>query len=176
MHDWAVADVHVREAVSDDASALADLMFRSVREVAVAEYTPEQAKAWLPAPQEVSAVRARIGDGRLVLVAVAGAPAEIVGYIELQADGHIDHFYCAPGFTGRGVGSLLYAHLEAQARASLMTELTVDASTFARRLLERRGFEVVATNRISRAGVVLENHTMVMELPWQASGPDGSHA
>ncbi|WP_419825671.1 GNAT family N-acetyltransferase [Sphingomonas sp.] len=39
----------------------------------------------------------------------------VAGYGELEPDRHIDHLYCRPDRLGTGVGSALYAGLEAAA-------------------------------------------------------------
>jgi hypothetical protein len=48
---------------------VAGVFYRSVREVAVSDYTPEQVRAWVPGRWDAEREHRRSGDGRLVLVA-----------------------------------------------------------------------------------------------------------
>jgi hypothetical protein len=64
------ADIRIRPYESRDASGVAEVMFRSVREVAIADYAREQVQAWLPEPPGAAQVDARASDGRTTFVAV----------------------------------------------------------------------------------------------------------
>ena len=155
--------VTVRRYAPGDAPALSDIMFRSVREGAMADYSSAQVAAWLPAPPTIESVARRSGDGRRVFVAVdtTGVP---VGYIDLEGDGHIDHLFCLPDVVGRGVGALLYAALEMAARQAGMEQLYVEASESARRMLERQGFQVTARHEKTLRGVLIHNYSMHKQL------------
>ncbi|WP_425424049.1 GNAT family N-acetyltransferase [Sphingomonas sanxanigenens] len=97
--------------------------------------------------------------GRTFLVAVDDDNRPI-GYGDLEPDGHIDHLYCRPDVVGTGVGSAIYAAIEAAARQAGMALLFVDASESARRLFERRGFGVDARNDYNINGVAIHNYRM----------------
>ncbi|MDH6232193.1 GNAT superfamily N-acetyltransferase [Mesorhizobium soli] len=81
-----------------------------------------------------------------------------IGYGDLEADGHIDHLYRRPDMIGTGVGSALYAAIEAAAKSAGMTILFVEASEGARRLFERRGFSIDARNDFTINGVAIHNY------------------
>ncbi len=88
----------------------------------------------------------------------------VVGFMELDPDGHIDCAYTHPDFQGRGVASALYRHLLNRARARKMERLYVEASHHARPFLEHRGFSLLHRNRVDRNGVTLVNRTMELQL------------
>ena len=48
---------------------MACVFFRSVRQVALSDYTPAQVKAWAPEPRTAGWAHREASDGRLVLVA-----------------------------------------------------------------------------------------------------------
>jgi len=52
-----------------DAAGVADILYPSVREVALSDYTAEQVKAWVAGRWDAEQEHRRSGDGRLVLVA-----------------------------------------------------------------------------------------------------------
>jgi putative acetyltransferase len=99
-----------------DAAEVVDVFYRSVREVALSDYTDEQVKAWVPRRWDAEREHRRSGDGRLVLVA-ADDSDHVVAFIDLEPGGHIDRLYCAPEAAGQGVASRLYDAIETAARA-----------------------------------------------------------
>jgi len=84
----------------------------------------------------------------------------VVGFIELDAGGHIDCMYTHPGFQGKGIASALYEHLLVQAIARGLKSLYVEASLIAQPFFEHRGFSVVKKNQVQRHGISLVNFSM----------------
>ncbi len=109
-------EVTIRTYERRDAGAVADVFYRSAREVALSDYTAEQVKAWVPGRWDAEQEHRRSGDGRLVLVA-ADESGHVVAFIDLEPDGHIDRLFCAPEAAGRSIASRLYEALETAARA-----------------------------------------------------------
>ena len=63
-------EVTIRVYDPRDAADLADVFFRSVRQVALSDYTAAQVRAWAPEPRTAEWAHTEASDGRLVLVAV----------------------------------------------------------------------------------------------------------
>lgn len=108
-------------------------------------------------------IAARSIDGRFVIVAVDVAD-NILGWGDLEADGHINFLYSAPEACGRRVGSTLYSALERHARAMSMPRLFVEASELAKRLFTRRGFVFLRRNELTLEGVAIHNFSMEKRL------------
>jgi putative acetyltransferase len=159
----------VRRYDPGDAVAVADVFFHSVRQGARADYSPAQVEAWAPERRDPSWFDHRAGDGRVFLVAVDRAD-EVVGYADLEADGHIDHMFCRPDVIGHGVGSLLYDSLEQAARSAAIDRLYVEASVAARRLLAGKGFVVLHRQDLVVRGVAMHNYLMEKHLA-DTAGP-----
>lgn len=113
-----------------DATALTDLYVRSVRHYGPRAYTPEQVDAWA-ATADSARTAARCSDGRVVVVAQDQA-GTVLGFAELETDGHLDMLYVAPDAEGLRLGTLLYTALETQARDLGLHRLFVEASELAR--------------------------------------------
>ena len=145
-----------------DAPALAALYARSVRHFGPRAYNPEQVEAWA-ATACAEKTAARCADGRTVLVA-EGPEGTLLGYGDMEADGHLDFLYTAPEGEGQGVGSALYAALEDVARAQGSARIVVEASELARPLFERRGFTLTRRNDFEVAGVPIHNYSMEKAL------------
>jgi putative acetyltransferase len=151
--------VRLRAFATGDGVQLADVFFRSVREAALADYSPAQVRAWAPAAPDPAWFEARAVDGRFLVVAV-NAVDEIVGYADVEGNGHVDHTYCRPDVVGHGVASRLYDRLEEHARSAGIDRLFVEASESARRLLARKGFTVRRRQDLVVRGVGIHNYVM----------------
>jgi putative acetyltransferase len=155
--------VTIRAYQRHDAAGVADVFYRSVREVALSDYTVDQVRAWVPGRWDAEQEHRRSGDGRLVLVA-ADEPGRVVAFIDLEPDGHIDRLFCAPEAAGRGIASRLYEEIEAAAREQGITRLFTEASELARRFFERKGFVVLERQDMILRGVPIHNYRMAKTL------------
>lgn len=158
-----MVDVTIRAYQRRDAADVADVFYRSVREVALSDYTAEQVRAWVPARWGAGQEHRRSGDGRLVLVA-EDESGHVVAFIDLEPDGHIDRLFCAPEAASRGVAARLYDAIETAARARGSRRLFTEASEPARRFFERNGFTVIERQDMIRRGVPIHNYRMAKAL------------
>ncbi len=156
-------EVTIRAYERRDAGDVAEVFYRSVREVAISDYTAEQVAAWVPGRWDAEQEHQRSGDGRLVLVAVSEL-GQVVAFIDLEPDGHIDRLFCAPEAAGRGVASRLYDAIEAAARAKGIERLFTEASELAQRFFERKGFTVLERQDMILRGVPIHNYRMAKTL------------
>jgi putative acetyltransferase len=161
-------DISIRAYEPPDAGVLADVFYRSVREAARADYSEAQVQVWAPTRPDPALMHRRATDGRLLLVATAAGDRP-VAYIDLEADGHIDHLFCLPEAVGHGVASRLYDAIETSARQRRMTRLYVEASESARRVFLRKGFTEEKRQDLIRGGIQTHNYVMYKELPADGS-------
>jgi putative acetyltransferase len=158
-----LVEVTIRPYEPRDATGVADVFYRSVREVALSDYTADQVKAWAPGPGDVDQERRRCGDGRLVLIA-ADQQGRVVAFVDLEPDGHIDRLFCAPEAVGLGIASRLYEAVEAAARERGIRRLFTEASELARRFFEQKCFIVVERQDMVLRGVPIHNYRMAKNL------------
>lgn len=156
--------VTIRTYEQRDAADLADVFFRSVRNVALSDYTAAQVAAWAPVRPAPERLHEVASDGRLTLVAVNDQD-RAVAFIDLEPDGHIDHLFCAPEAAGHGIASRLYEAVEAAAREQGINRLFTEASELARRVFERKGFVLIERQDKALRGVPIHNYTMAKDLP-----------
>lgn len=155
--------VTIRTYEPRDAAGLADVFFRSVRQVALSDYTAAQVAAWAPERPAPERLHKMATDGRLTLVAV-NAQDRAVAFIDLEPDGHIDHLFCAPEAAGHGIASQLYGAVEAAARRQGINRLFTEASELARRVFEKKGFALIERQDKAFRGVPIHNYKMAKEL------------
>jgi GNAT superfamily N-acetyltransferase len=103
---------------------------------------------------------------------VAEEDDEVVGFAELEDDGHLDMLYLRGDAVGRGVGRQLYEAVEGEARGLGVGRIFTEASVTARPFFERNGFRVVLEQRVSCRGVEIIN--FAMEKPIAPSKEDRS--
>lgn len=150
--------MHIRGYQPADAPLLSDLYVRSVLHYGPRAYNPRQVAAWA-ASASPETFAEHCMDGRLVLLAEDRA-GSLLGFGDLEPDGHLDFLYAAPEAEGRHVGSLICDALEAHAREKRIARIYVEASALARPLFERRGFVLVGRNDFLLGDVAIYNFSM----------------
>jgi GNAT superfamily N-acetyltransferase len=123
-------------------------LFRdTIRRVNCRDYSTAQVAAWASDDIDMARWAARFA-GRFVPVAQeAGRP---VGFAELESDGHIDRVYVSADYQRRGIGRLVLAAVEAEARRIGL----------ARPFFEAQGFTVLAPQVVTCRGVEFINYRM----------------
>ena len=151
--------IGIRAYVPDDAAPLADLVRASVLELGAFDYAPAQVDAWAARLPDAAAMARRCADGRHVWVAVDD-DGNLLGFTDLEGDGHIDMLYVAPQAKGQGVADALTDAVIASARGEQLPRLHVEASEAARRFYLRRGFTELHRRDIIIDGVAIHNFAM----------------
>jgi putative acetyltransferase len=161
--------VQIRAYQADDAYAIARLFYETVHSVNQADYSEEQVEAWAPAVPNKQAWHARMSEpARRTLV--AEEDDQVVGFAELEDDGHLDMLYLRGDAVGRGVGRRLYKAVEGEARRLGLGRIFTEASVTARPFFERSGFRVVREQRVLCRGVEMTNFAMEKPLTLHKEG------
>jgi putative acetyltransferase len=152
----------IRDYGVGDAPEIARLFYETVRSVNRAAYSDEQVEAWAPDVPDPEEWHARMASRR-TLVAEEGG--KVVGFAELEGDGHLDMLYLRKDAVRRGVGRRLYRMVEQEARALGLGRIFTEASITARPFFERHGFRVVREQTVTVRGVPMTNFAMEKPLP-----------
>lgn len=147
-------DLSIRPFQIEDAAPLSALYAASVRVLGARDYSAAQIEAWASLTPSAESLVERMGDGRTRLVAVLD---DIAGFIDVEADGHIDLLYVAPDAAGLGVARALLETAEALAPLSGTSRLYAEASETARPVFEWLGYSVIARRDFEVAGVPIHN-------------------
>ena len=153
----------IREFQPGDEVAIAEIFTRAVHEIACRDYTPDQCLAWSdrePTPEHWSQ-RCAV---KRPLVAVDEASGELAGFLELEADGHIDCAYIHPKFQRRGIMSGMVTHASRVCAERGLSRMYVEASLCAKPMFEKLGFRTVAEKTAWVKGVALVNFEMGKEF------------
>lgn len=142
----------------EDAKALAALFYHTVHQVNAQHYTAEQLAVWAPA----SSLEPERWQQKWEKCApiVATCEDQIVGFAELEINGHIDCFYVHYKHQGCGVGTVLMQEIDRRARAIALSRIYAEVSITAQPFFERKGFQFVKRQKVVRNGVTLTNCIM----------------
>ncbi|HKM63131.1 MAG TPA: GNAT family N-acetyltransferase [Acidisphaera sp.] len=138
-----------------DLDAVITVFLDAIREVASRDYDPAQVDAWAQADRTAWEQQCL---SRPTWVAVLDEA--IVGFADLEPDGHIDVLYVHPAYQGVGVASLLLERVEAAAMGQGLSHVFTEASLTARPFFERWGFQVLARQQVALRGQTLARFQM----------------
>jgi len=171
--------IQIRPYQSGDHTAIAEIFTAAVHEIAAADYTEEQCLAWADREVNYEHWKER-AERKRPFIAVVGESGEIAGFLELDADGHIDCAYINPRYQRRGIMTQLVEHAVRTCFSPPMSEhvnrVYVEASICARPMFEKAGFSVIAEQQAEVRGVKLTNYRMerwrsgVMEAEMNRAG------
>lgn len=151
----------IRAFKPEDAPALWQLFFNTIRKVNGRDYSQQQLEVWASEKMDLSLWQSRMIEIDPFICQREGV---IAGYSDLQADGLIDHLYCHHEFQGQGVGRELMQHVHLLAEQRGIRNLYSNVSITARPFFERFGFRVVREQQNLRDGVVLINYRMEKQV------------
>ena len=157
--------LQIRDYRQDDADAIVRLFYDTVRTVNRRDYSAEQVGAWAPEIPDPAIWHRRMIERCTLVAEEAG---ELLAFVELERDGHLDMFYCRADAVRRGIGGRLYEALEAKAAELGVARIFVEASITLQPFLARRGFRVVERQTVVRRGVALNNFKMEKSLKFAA--------
>ncbi|HZV85173.1 MAG TPA: GNAT family N-acetyltransferase [Brevundimonas sp.] len=153
----------IRDYRASDAAVLSPLYERSVRELGPRRYSTEQVEVWASLTPSAGQLEAKMSDGRFRLVC-EDAGGDVVAFIDVEPDGHVDLFYASPEASSTPVTGHLYEAAERRASESGCARLYAEASELARPFLQRRGFSILARRDFEVGGVAIHNYAMEKRL------------
>ena len=156
--------MQIRRYKQEDTHQILELFTNTVQQVNIKDYTKEQVNAWAPKGLNQGQWESRIKHLATSLSSkatyVAESEGKIVGFANLENNGHIDHFYCHKDFQRQGIGTLLYETIESQAKCLNLEKLFTEASITAKPFFESKGFVVIEKQEVVRSDVTFVNFKM----------------
>ncbi|MEH2179954.1 GNAT family N-acetyltransferase [Nostoc sp.] len=140
-----------------DTEEIMKLFYDTIHEVNIHDYTQEQVAAWAPANMDIEVWIKSLGSK---FTYVAEEQDKIIGFGELEANGHINRFYCHKDFQRKGVGKKILEQIELKANSLGVDKLFTEASITAKPFFESQGFIVIKKQEVERIGQKLINFVM----------------
>ncbi|MEH2356069.1 GNAT family N-acetyltransferase [Nostoc sp.] len=139
-----------------DTKEIMKLFYDTIHEVNIHDYTEEQVAAWAPENMDIEVWIKSLGS-KFTYIAEED---KIIGFGELEANGHIDRFYCHKDFQRKGVGKKILEQIELKANSLGVEKLFTEASITAKPFFESQGFIVIKKQEVERRGQKLINFVM----------------
>jgi len=153
--------VNIRPYRENDAREIAELFRDTVHSVNSRDYTREQLAVWAPQEIDYEHWKRRLDEKRPV---VAEISEKIVGFAELDPDGHIDCFYVHKDYQRRKIGQRMLDGITRNAKGIGIRRLYSEVSITAVPFFEKNGFRMVKENTVLRNGIPLRNYVMEKHL------------
>lgn len=144
--------MHIRKYKSGDCERLSKLFYDTVHTVNAKDYTKRQLFAWANSTECLIAQSDRLSEQ---YTAVAEIDGEIVGFGSIDKSGCLDFLFVHKDYQGKGIASALCNVLEKD-----VPLVKTYASVTAKPFFEKRGYVVVKSQEVERAGVKLINFEM----------------
>ena len=155
--------MQIRLFQSRDTEQIAQLFHDTVRQINIQDYSPKQVAAWSP---ENIYFRDWLQACSSRFTYVAEQQGKIIGFGEIEVDGHIDCFYVHHRHQRQGVGTKLYLAIENKARKLNLTCLLTEASITAKPFFTSRGFRTVSVQQVWCRGEKFTNYLMKKRLDY----------
>jgi len=151
----------IRLFQKQDSDQIAQLFHATIREVNIRDYSPAQVQAWAPDDLYFTNWTENCTSN---FTYVAEEEGKIIGFAQLETNGHIDCFFCHKDYQRCGVGTRLYRAIEAKALELKIERLFVEVSITARAFFKSRGFSVIKEQQVTCRGEKLTNFVMEKSL------------
>lgn len=155
-------EIFIRNYRSEDTQALANIYYNTIHRINIKHYTQEQVDVWAPESSLDGESWAKKFLRTDPIIAVVGN--KVVGFAELEPNGHIDCFYCHHEWIGRGIGSALMNEIFKRAKNFNIDRLFSEVSITAKPFFEKLGFVVLSEQLMVRKGIELTNYKMERKL------------
>lgn len=138
-----------------DLDAVIAIFLGAIREVASKDYDQSQINAWAQIDRKVWEERCL---SRPTWVAVLDQV--IVGFSDLEPNGHLDRMFVHPVYQGIGVATLLLQTIETAALGDGLPRVFTEASLTAQPFFEKRGFQTLEQQQVAVRGQTFTNFRM----------------
>lgn len=132
---------------------------RAVRETASRDYNPAQIAAWVQADRD--SWQKRLLNSHCWVATIEDT---IVGFGNVELDGHLDLMFTHPDYLRTGVASALLQKLEHAVIAMALPVIFTEASITAKPFFSRRGYQLLAAQQVQVRGQNFINYRMSKSL------------
>ncbi|MEA5549443.1 GNAT family N-acetyltransferase [Anabaena cylindrica UHCC 0172] len=141
----------------EDTPEIINLFADTIHNINIRDYSKKQVEAWASVKLDIEMWVNRLSNS---FTYVAEENNQIIGFSNLEKNGHIDCFYCHHAFQRRGVGTKILDAIELQAKFLGITKLFTEASITAKPFFISKNFIVVKKQEVECRGQLFINFVM----------------
>jgi putative acetyltransferase len=156
----------IRKYQSEDTDEIIQLFYDTVHQINIRDYSQVQINAWAPNNKDSINWVNKLSY-KITYVAENENNSNnkiIIGFAQLETNGHIDCFYCHYQYQGVGVGNRLLNEIQLTAINLGIKRLFTEASITAKPFFEKKGFIVVNPQVVECRGQNFVNYVMEKHL------------
>lgn len=150
-----------RTATISDLKEMQELFIDTIKSVCQKDYNPKQIEVWISGVSNTERWIAVINTQFVLLAIIEN---KIVGYGTLKDGNYIDFFYVHKDFQRQGIADKILSKLEIEAKKASSKTISSDISITAKPFFEKKGFIIIAEQKIQKSGVELINYKMEKSL------------
>jgi putative acetyltransferase len=143
--------------IQEYAEQITDLFHDTIHQVCSEDYTAEELDVWAPTPMDYDRWASRL-ERTKPLVAIKND--KVVGFGELESNGHIDCFYIHKDHQRSGIGRALMDRIEENAKRNVCAKLFAEVSITAKPFFLKMGFRTCRPNLVVIGHLLLKNYLM----------------
>jgi putative acetyltransferase len=143
--------------IQEYAEQITDLFHDTIHQVCSEDYTTEELDVWAPTPMDYERWARRLECTKPF---VALKNDNVIGFGELESNGHIDCFYIHKDHQRSGIGSALMDRIEETAKSNVCAKLFAKVSITAKPFFLKKGFRVSRPNLVAIDRLMLKNYLM----------------
>lgn len=145
--------MEIRKYQSADCQEVFDLFYDTVHTINAIDHTKEQLDSWVNRNMDLKEFDAALKNSCCYVATVNDV---IIGFGDIDVEGHIQHLFAHKDHQGKGVASAILRKLEETADSKIF----VNASSTAYGFYERMGYIRVGDKTFSVDDVTFTVHTM----------------
>jgi len=159
----------IRKYKTGDEKFIAQIYHDAIYQLAAGDYRQEELDAWANPPLDLDDVKHK-RRCELKQPFVNERQGRIVGFMELDPNGHIDCTYVDPAHARMGVMSEIMEEVKNEALRKDIPKLFAEVSKTARPFFECHGFIWIRDNTVNVRGVSLDNYIMECRINAERQG------
>ena len=143
----------IRKYQPSDCKELTELFYNTVHTINAKDYTEQQLYAWATGKIGLEQWNQSLQQHDCI---VAVDDNRMIGFGDMDETGYLDRLFVHKDYQRKGVATAICDRLERAVKGNVVTHASITARPF----FERRGYQVLKQQQVTRDGISLTNYVM----------------